>query len=156
MNAYRFVLFAAPLAISVAASGIARGQATPSQAPQSADELARRYQKAHAEKDVAAIERLFFWGNATPETRTQVSGTIERDIANTIRAVSIKPAAANDPTTYTQRGVKYQMTLKPVSRLEIEFAPRTVNGTQFNGERTSYSVGVRDGGYYLVTAEPAP
>jgi hypothetical protein len=156
MNAYRFVMFVGPLAMAVATSGIAKGQATPTQAPQSADELARLYQKAHTEKDVAAIERLFFWGHATQETREQVLGFIKRDIANAIRVVSVKPVAANDPTTYMQRGVKYQMTLKPVSRLEIEFAPRTVNGTQFNGERTSYAVGVRDGAYYFVTAEPAP
>lgn len=138
----------------VGAPGVIAAQTESARTPRSARELAQRYRSAHAQKDVAAIQRLFFWGGATEQTRTAVRSFIEHDVAHPIRGVSVKPLGANQATEYTQGGVSFRMTLAPVARIDIEFVPRSVGNAKYKSEHTSYFVGVRGNSYYLVTAEP--
>ncbi|HEV7594148.1 MAG TPA: hypothetical protein VGO33_04045 [Gemmatimonadaceae bacterium] len=137
------------------ALGVTASQAQSARPASSTRELAQRYQSAHAKKNVAAIQRLFFWGSATAQTRASVKSFIEHDVAQAIRGVSVKPLDAKQATDYTQGGVRYQMTLAPVARMDIEFVPRSVGNTKYKSEHTSYFVGVRGKSYYLITAEPA-
>jgi hypothetical protein len=138
----------------VGAPGVIAGQTESARTPRSARELAQRYQSAHAQKNVAAIQRLFFWGGATEQTRAAVRRFIEHDVAHAIRGVAVKPLGVNQATEYTQGGVSYRMTLAPVARIDIEFVPRIVGNAKYKSEQTSYFVGVRGNSYYLVTAEP--
>jgi hypothetical protein len=86
-------------------------------------------------------------------TPHSVRSLIEHDVAHAIRGVSRKPLGANQATEYTQGGVSYRMTLAPVSRIDIEFVPRSVGNTKYKSEHTSYFVGVRGNTSYFITAE---
>jgi hypothetical protein len=149
-------LFLVLVAGSAIVPGSARGQTESSLPPHSADDLVQRYQKAHNDKNAAAVSQLFYWGNANAQTRKQVQRFIVRDIARPTRSVAIKRLSGDQATTYTQHGIRYHMTLDPVARLEIEFAPRTVSGASMSSEITTYAVGFHQGAYYLITAEPMP
>jgi hypothetical protein len=134
---------------------IARAQTDSAAPPRSAAELAERYRRAHARRDVAAIGRLFYWGASTPQTHTLVSSFIAQDVSNAVRGVSVIALDSSDRTSYVQNGVSYRMTLQPTAKLRIDFVPRTANGGRYNSEQTTYFIGVRNGEYWLVTAEPA-
>lgn len=100
----------------VGAPGEIAAQTESARTPRSARELAQRYGSAHARKDVAAIQRLFFWGGATAQTRTLVRSFIEQDVAHAIRGVSAKPLDANQATDYTQGGVSRFATARRLGR----------------------------------------
>ena len=123
--------------------------------PRSADELADHYRRAHARKDVHAIARLFYWGASTDKTRMLVTSFITQDVAHAIKGVRVQPLQPSDLIEYTQNGVRYRMTLPATAKLVIDFQPRSANGGRYNAEQTSYFIGVRNGEYWLVTAEPA-
>lgn len=131
-----------------------RGQVIDTTPPRSAEGLAERYRQAHARKDVTAITRLFYWGASTDKTRALVMSFITHDIANGIRGVAVKPLDPKEITQYTQDGVTYRMTLTPMAKLVIDFSPRTEDGRTYNSEQTDYFIGVRNGEYWLVSAEP--
>jgi hypothetical protein len=122
--------------------------------PTSPQELAQRYERAHRERDAAAVMRLFYWGSSTERTRTAVESFIQHDVARGIKRISIDTVGAHETTQYTQNGVTYRMTLAPVAKLVLDFMPHTERGGRYNSEQTSYFIGVRNGAYWLVTAEP--
>jgi hypothetical protein len=123
--------------------------------PRSVEELAERYRLAHARKDIQTIMRLIYWGASTDKTRMSVTSFITSDVAHDIRGVTVKPLDPKDPTEYTLDAVRYRMTLPATAKLVIEFQPRSVPGGRYNSEQTSYFIGVRNGEYWLVTAEPS-
>lgn len=131
-------------------------QAANASPPRSAEELAERYRQAHARKDVEAIKRLFYWGASTDMIRTLVTSYITHDVAHGIRGVAVRAIDSTDLTEYTQHGIRYRMTLPATAKLVVDFQPRTEGGRKINSEQTSYFIGVRNGEYWLVTAEPAP
>ena len=144
-------------AVALAAMPVAaRAQSDSAAPPRSAEQLAERYRAAHTRHDVEAIKRLFYWGASTARSRTVVSSFIAQDVSNAVRNVSVVPMDSNDRTEYTQDGVTYHMTLPPTAKLRIDFVPRTANGGRYNSEQTTYFIGVRNGEYWLVTAEPSP
>jgi hypothetical protein len=123
--------------------------------PRSGEELAERYRQAHMRKDIQAITRLFYWGASTDKTRMLVRSFITHDVAHDILGVSVKPLDPKDLTEYTQEGVRYRMTLPATAKLVIDFQPRSERGGRVNSEQTSYFIGVRNGEYWFVTAEPS-
>jgi hypothetical protein len=145
------VVFAAS---ALVAPGLGAQTVTPAP-PRSAEALAEHYRQAHLRKDVDAITRLFYWGASTDKNRAAVTSFITRDVANGIRRVAVKPLDPKEPTQYTQGGVTYRMTLPATAKLVIDFLPRTEGGATYNSEQTSYFIGVWNGEYWLVTAEPA-
>jgi hypothetical protein len=149
----RRVLFAA-LALATLPLA-ARAQTDSAAPPRSAAELAERYRRAHARRDAAAVERLFYWGASTPQMHTLVSSFIAQDVSNAVRGVSVIALDSSDRTSYVQNGVSYRTTLQPTAKLRIDFLPRTVNGGQYKSEQTTYFIGVKNGVYWLLTAEPA-
>jgi hypothetical protein len=145
------------LAITLACSPLAAfAQADTSAPPRSAEALAAHYRRAHAARDVDAIKRLFYWGASTARSRELVSSFIAQDVSHETRSITIIPLEASDVTQYTQDGIAYRMTLTPTSKLRIDFVPRAANGGHYSSEQTIYFVGVRDGVYWLITAEPTP
>lgn len=130
-----------------------QGGASP---PRSVEELAERYRRAHAVRDIEAIKRLFYWGASTDRNRTLVASFIAQDVAHAISGVSVKPVGPNDLTEYTQNGIRYRTTLPATAKLVVDFRPRTEGGVKYNAEQTSYFIGTRNGEYWLVTAEPSP
>jgi hypothetical protein len=136
------------------AMGATVAQTPPPAAPRSAAELAARYRQAHDTKDIDAIAQLFFWGASTSKNRELVMSFIMQDVAHAIRGVSVKPIDSTDLTRYTQNGVSYQTTLAPTAKLVIDFLPREEGGRKYTSEQTSYFIGVRNGEYWLATAEP--
>ncbi|MGE5101130.1 MAG: hypothetical protein ACM3SX_14180 [Deltaproteobacteria bacterium] len=123
--------------------------------PRSAEELAARFRRAQEKHDAEAIQRLFYWGASDSGTRTAVSAMISQDVSHAARRVFVAPLGANEQTEYTKGGVVYRMTLPPTAKLTIDFIPRDAHGGHYNSEQTTYFIGVRDGAYWLVTAEPA-
>ena len=154
MNIVPAILATCALASGITAPGGSRVQGAPP--PRSAAELAARYKDAHAKKDTGAIEQLFYWGSSTERTRTAVKSFIQHDVANRISGVTVKPLGPHELTQYTQDGVAYRITLQPTAKLVIEFLPRTEARGTYKSEETSYFIGVRNGEYWLVTAEPVP
>jgi len=124
-------------------------------APRSAEELAERFRKAQAQKDLKAIQALFFWGKATTRVRLAVRNSIDRDLARAATAVAIKPLSSGQRMSETLDGVTYRPTLDPVASLEVTFAPVTRGKILYKPATSSFLVGARDGRYYLLTAEPA-
>jgi hypothetical protein len=84
-----------------------------------------------------------------------VTSFITQDVAHAIKGVSVQPLQPSDLIEYTQNGVRYRMTLPATAKLVIDFQPRSANGGRYNAEQTSYFIGVRNGEYWLVTAELA-
>lgn len=144
------------LAASVLAAPGLCAQGSTARSPRSAEELAERYRRGHMRKDVNAITRLFYWGASTDKTRTLITSFIAQDVAHAIRGVSVRPLDPKDLTEYTQDEVRYRMTLPATAKLVIDFQPRSERGGRYNSEQTSYFIGVRNGEYWLVTAEPSP
>ena len=132
-----------------------QAQASSVRPPQSPEELAERYRQAHLRKDVEAVKRLFYWGASTEKTRTAVTSFITQDVAHAIRGVTVKPLDPKDLTEYTQDGVKYRTTLPATAKIVIDFQPRSERGGTYNSEQTSYFIGMRNGAYWFVTAEPS-
>lgn len=141
--------------VAMVAPTLLRAQAGSDSPPRSAEALAERYRQAHASKDVEAIKRLFYWGSATDQTRTAVASYIAHDVAHPIRGVSVRALEASDRLEYTIDGVVYRMTLRPTSKLVIDFLPRKEGRLTYNSEQTSYFIGARNEEYWLATAEPA-
>ena len=69
-----------------------------------------------------------------------------------IKRISLQPLAANETLEYTQHGVTYRPTLRSIGRVQVEFLPQP--GTDQQQRSTTYLVGVKDGVYFLLTAEP--
>lgn len=123
--------------------------------PRSAEELAERFRRAQEKHDVEAIQRLFYWGASDAGTRAAVSAMISQDASHAARKVFVTSLGTNELTEYTKGGVVYRTTLPPTAKLTIDFVPRDAHGGHYTSEQTSYFIGVRDGAYWLVTAEPA-
>ena len=138
---------------AIPASVIAQAEAIAP--PRSVEELAERFRRAQEKHDVEALQRLFYWGASDSGTRTAVSAMISQDASHAARKVFVSPLGTNELTEYTKGGVVYRMTLPPTAKLTIDFVPRDAHGGHYNSEQTTYFIGVRDGGYWLVTAEPA-
>jgi len=153
MRVMRVVSFA--MAVACLPSAL-YAQASAVHPPRSAEELAERYRRAHAAKDVESIKQLFYWGASSDRTRRIVSSFVAQDVMHAVRSVTIVALDSSDVTHYTQDGVEYRMTIPPVAKLRIDFLPRDANGGHYNSEQTSYFIGRRNGEYWLVTAEPAP
>ena len=141
------VVVAIPVSLAAQAKAIAP--------PRSAEELAERFRRAQEKHDAEAIQRLFYWGASDSATRTAVSAMISQDASHAARKVFVTPLGTNERTEYTKGGVVYRMTLPPTAKLTIDFIPRDAHGGHYNSEQTTYFIGVRDGAYWLVTAEPA-
>ena len=95
---------------------------------------------------------LVYWGSAEPEMHRSVEHTIAADFGLVIKRISLQPLAANETLEYTQHGVTYRPTLRPIGRLQVEFLPEP--GTDQRQRSTTYLVGVKDGVYFLLTAAP--
>jgi hypothetical protein len=81
----------------VGAPGVIAAQTESARTSRSARELAQRYRSAHAQKDVAAIQRLFFWGGATEQTRTAVR-SLHRARRCSPNSRSVRQAAWREPS----------------------------------------------------------
>jgi len=143
-----FVAMALPLTLVA--------QADSSTPPRSPEELAERYRRAHAARNVQTIKGLFYWGASTERTRALVASFIEQDVSNAVRSVSVVALDSSDRPRYTHDGVTYRTTLPPTAKLRIDFVPRSTRGGTYKSEQTYYFIGARNGEYWLVTAEPAP
>ena len=130
-------------------------QAPSASPPRSAEQLAERYRQAHTRKGVEAIKRLFYWGASTDKDRMLVTSFITQDVSHAIRGADVKAVDSSDVTEYTQNGIRYRMTLPATAKLVVDFLPRTVRGGRYNSEQTAYFIGVRNGEYWLVVAEPS-
>ena len=129
------------------------GSAGPGQTPpRTADQLIAQFRKAHQARAIASMLGLVYWGTAEPEMHRSVEHTIAADSGLVIKRISLQPLAANETLEYTQHGVTYRPTLRPIGRLQVEFLPQP--GTDQQQRSTTYLVGVKDGVYFLLTAAP--
>jgi len=129
------------------------GSAGPGQTPpRTADQLIAQFKKAHQTRAIASMLGLVYWGTAEPEMHRSVEHTIAADFGLVIKRISLQPLAANETLEYTQHGVTYRPTLRPIGRLQVEFLPQP--GTNQQQRSTTYLVGVKDGVYFLLTAAP--
>jgi hypothetical protein len=142
--------------ILLLAPSLAGAQTETSVPRRSAEELATRFRRAQEKYDVDAMQRLFYGGASDARTRTAVNSMLSQDASHPVRKVFVTPLGPNELTKYTSGGVTYRMTLPPTAKLAIDFLPRDPNGGHYNAEQTTYFIGVRDGAYWLVTAEPKP
>ena len=129
------------------------GSAGPGQTPpRTADQLIAQFKKAHQTRAIASILGLVYWGTVEPEMHRSVEHTIAADFGLVIERISLQPLGANETLEYTQHGVTYRPTLRPIGRLRVEFLPQP--GTDQQQRSTAYLVGVKDGVYFLLTAGP--
>jgi hypothetical protein len=142
------------LAVGSPFAPLAGAQATPgaSRAPHTADQLIQQFRASHQKHSRPDIERLVFWGGAAQELRRSTERHIADDFPLTIARVTIRPLATDERLEYTKDGVTYRPTLRPVGRLTVEFVAGS--GAAGGVTSTTYLVGVSDGVYFIVSAEP--
>ncbi len=123
-----------------------------SHTPRTADQLIQRFRVAHQKHCVPEISRLIYWGGAANGLRLSTERHIADDFPMAIARVTIEPLAAGEMLQYTKDGVTYRPTLRPIGRMKVEF----LRGRDASGgvTATSYLMGVKDGAYYLLSAEP--
>jgi hypothetical protein len=154
-NAFRQHLWRVGVAVVLMAiPACARAQTEPTAPPRSVEELAERFRQAQKQDDAEAMRRLVYWGASDSGTKTAVGAMLSQDASHPARKVFVRPLGTNERTEYSKGGVLYRMTLPPIAKLTIDFLPRDARGGHYNAEQTTYFIGVRDGVYWLVTAEP--
>jgi|GEM_PF-2367917 len=119
----------------------------------SSEALIDAVRAALADCDADAFAALVYTTDA-PESQDLSAhrGMLKEDCGKTVASIKIEPLAADDPTSYEMRGVRYRPTLPPAGKLVIRFSDETDSAVR--GETTSFLVGQRDGHWWVLTSEP--
>ena len=154
MSLHRAALLLALVVAEGSVAPLASAQAAPdsSRAPHTTDQLIQQFRTAHQKRSIPDVARLVFWGGASQDLRRSTERHIADDFPMRIARVTVRPLAPDERLEYTRDGVTYRPTLRPVGRLTVEFVPGV--GTAGGVTATSYLVGLKDGVYYLLSAEP--
>ena len=154
MSVHRVVLLLVFLVAEGSVAPLAKAQAAPdsSRPPHTTDQLIQQFRTAHQKHSGPDIARLVFWGGASQDLRRSTERHIADDFPMRIARVTVQPLAPDERLEYTRDGVTYRPTLRPVGRLTVEFVPG--GGAAGGVTATSYLVGVKDGVYCLLSAEP--
>ena len=139
-------------AFLLAVAGTA-GVAAQSAPPKNANELIARVQQAFDHRSLAEMRQLVYWGRSNADAKTSFDRLASTDFNQKPAKISIAALGANEKLEYTLNGITYRPTLKAAGRVTIDFV--VPPGAKMTGSSTSYLYGVRNGGYYLLTAEPA-
>ena len=124
-----------------------------SPAPKSEKELIARVQQAFDHQSIVEIRQLVYWGKSNPDAKTSFDRLASSDFSQKPGKISIAPLGANEKLQYTLNGITYVPTLKATGRMTIDFV--VPPGAKMKASSTSYLIGTRNGGYYLLTAEPS-
>ena len=122
-------------------------------APRSRDQLIARIQQAFDRHSIDEMRQLVFWGRADATTRESFDRHAAGDFDVQVGRISVEPVRPTEQLEYRVNGIAYRPTLPPLGRVNIDFVVPA--GARARSRSTSYLFGVRDGAYYLLTAEPA-
>ena len=147
----RFALVLLVVRGPLPASARAQSSADSSRAPHTTDQLIQAFRVAHQKHSLAGVARLVYWGGTSQDMRRSSERAIADDFPMAIVRVTMQPLAQGEMLQYTKNGVTYRPTLRAIGRMKVEFVPRS--SSTATETVTSYLVGIKDGVYYLLTAE---
>jgi len=120
-------------------------------APGSFDEMITAYSAAHAEKDVASLEKLVYWTGVREQEKLQVRKSFSGDISREIETVKVVDLPADQVTEYKLAGITFRPNLKPVKKLVVTFKKQD---STFEVTGSGYLLGQHAGAVYITTAAP--
>ncbi len=114
------------------------------------EQLIDAYKKTHAAKDIDAMMKLVYWGEAANDDHSMKRNVFIADFDSEITSVTIEPLKADALLEYTREGVTWRPTLPPIGWLTITFEV----GESGNAG-TSVLVAEKDGSHHIVFAAPS-
>ena len=98
------------------------------------EQLVARAQSALDAKNLAGLQELFLWDNASDSTRTFVTSELQLLLRSKVHSITFKPLALKGNLRHWSAFQSYQPNLPIVGHLELEYEQPDVSGKTKAGE----------------------
>jgi hypothetical protein len=112
--------------------------------------LLAAYRAAHANRDVDALLKMYWFDNADQEMRQTIRENAESELRCPLVSAEFAPAVPGEHGPRTEGGIRWRPSLEVVALLTAKFDTSRAPVGGFYTEQVQLTVGERGGRYYFT------